>query len=1231
MKRGAVEINTKRNNWYLQRPLQAAEAGGGVSIELYRQIYAQLLSAEGQMVSKALDPMEFRQSLDLTQTYVNRSLPIVSTFLTAAILNSGNRFLISVAAPLWETDEMNFHSTRKEWNQIEYDDVAEGGIAGETSFSKWGWTDKLKQKKQSATVTMDLALDDTFGKAEWDENLSQLAADALLTLYKEVAYALLTIGYGNMVEDRSKNIPFDLSLLYRAEAEAMMIFALDQNRGFDMIRAMQERIPGLNLCIFPRNSMRFLREIKGESRKMDGQLITTNQQTNTIEARIVEGPDSFMSVKLGQQYIDFMEMPGFRVHSRDESTEDPLTAKITLAQYFAANPNVSFDEEVIRASSEHLAVRVFHQTKEIGQYYWVQFADQLRNCFMWDRETGQVSIYVHRLANKLNTGEAGGKPHVPAWAERGRSLDDQTSEDHSYGRPNAKALVDQDDLLKMKTFRHEFCGLTYDKTARRWRVPNTMGDYDPQALPNEAIGLASRHVALRCQQETGVNLRLLVSDTMALVNDINNAEATDSYVTQLIAANQGLEVGSDGVTQLRTNEVGGLVLPRPTDGTLLNMLYPPGFASGPGLVTLAREANSPAAPFRVAGERAASIVARWDLVGQFVERIVPGTEAADGANAGVSNNSTVAAALIDTLIGRGTPIFVNQRGADDPDLGNGLAALVLELTRNSFAQLKKGITARTNGVTSTVLRALCTLNERAFNASKAVFIAAQNEPTTENARVVTALAERILAIIPFGTPPNKLVAVVSEMATQFIAELGTSAAAASDFVRRMGDKKEVEKISPKQAKAEDTANLVSQLQIAEGPSGPAERSNFVRTSLVGSARLREFIRNAASNRGRMALGNHATMFRTHLEPGAHATDLPTSSLLRLAGAFRVSGQPTPRTPTPTQAQRTPKSKTLGALFTEAQMDPSGFARQEPDDPEDGPVASGAPLRQRYFGPWGSRLLYASRLRSEVEQLFFLIVAQAPNTLPVQLGLAECGAKLINVVMFRPFMEFTAKSVVCMQAGENTLLTVMSRFKVLVSKEDRGIFHVTANFYCGTVRTGPENIRLLPYCLPDRWLGGKNVDFMTDPSQWTLPNPIKPSIIALPVSVAEGVNGSTYGPRMHMVNQRTYRRPGYDISEHDNKYSGWRLYEVVFGPQTGYVDGMHRDERSKYWGSVDVSHVAHRAPCAYINQRTGLLEEQRGVGPGQDERMNTPGAEKTWNGDSHYFPDLPKDTYVRQRT
>ena len=105
----------------------------------------------------------------------------------------------------------------------------------------------------------------------------------------------------------------------------------------------------------------------------------------------------------------------------------------------------------------------------------------------------------------------------------------------------------------------------------------------------------------------------------------------------------------------------------------------------------------------------------------------------------------------------------------------------------------------------------------------------------------------------------------------------------------------------------------------------------------------------------------------------------------------------------------------------------------------------------------------------------------------------------------------------------------------------------------------------------------------------------------------------------MLNEETYLRPGIDLDNHYRKYSSWEFYQSIFSEKnTSMVEAMHA-ERQRYWQSVDISQVGHICCRTFLDEHSLERVEKEGVGPGCDRRMNMPGAEKTWNGQSTYFP------------
>src|SRR6202008_1819414 len=116
------------------------------------------------------------------------------------------------------------------------------------------------------------------------------------------------------------------------------------------------------------------------------------------------------------------------------------------------------------------------------------------------------------------------------------------------------------------------------------------------------------------------------------------------------------------------------------------------------------------------------------------------------------------------------------------------------------------------------------------------------------------------------------------------------------------------------------------------------------------------------------------------------------------------------------------------------------------------------------GPMENRLKYLEdEVKEPIHKVFFLALLQASNTLWTHHKLTGCNAKLLNVVLFRPFIELYACSIIVMKAGEESGAVPISRFDTYISKEDRGYFHIGCSYYSGFIRLQPQNFRMIPYC------------------------------------------------------------------------------------------------------------------------------------------------------------------------
>src|SRR5277367_4985275 len=123
------------------------------------------------------------QPLDLIAHYKNREVQQASTWVTAATLNARAGWLSQTASPIYPTAELNFTTTYSEINCIKYDRTAAGGIPNQQTYRETQWSDKSHKVQLNAVIELDLALDPTFGRQRWVQQLAGLASNAMLTVH----------------------------------------------------------------------------------------------------------------------------------------------------------------------------------------------------------------------------------------------------------------------------------------------------------------------------------------------------------------------------------------------------------------------------------------------------------------------------------------------------------------------------------------------------------------------------------------------------------------------------------------------------------------------------------------------------------------------------------------------------------------------------------------------------------------------------------------------------------------------------------------------------------------------------------------------------------------------------------------------------------------------------------------------------------------------------------------
>ena len=1283
MKRGRTEIYTKKDNYHQGKALIIANEGtggvGATSIELYKQIWGQVITGDNELNIKALDDVEYMQNIDLTRQYKDRSFEIIGQAQTALMHNEGNSFLITVAAPMFLTDELNFQSRHKEWNQIEYTRLSETGVAEETSFTEWGWTDKLERRKLEAKVSMELALDNNYGASVWQENLAVLASTGLLTLMKEAAYALVTIGYSNHVEEAIGSHAVDLGRLLRYETMAFMACAMGMDRFLSLIRNAQDKVPGYNTVIMPYKTSQRLRDMVGESRQVDATLISLNAQTQEYEQRLGAGPRTVKTAQVGDRSVDFFEMTGFKVNERSDEIEDPMVARVTLCQAIPSNHNIKATDAVALqcANADSLDTFLFYQTTDVGEDRRIAFKEALKHCFAYNKKTGAPSAHLHRLC-KVKNDQLDMAVKVPYafndLINTGYVASDINDEDQTYDyeTPDVQSLQGHTDLEQMVSWRHHCALVTWDPRREEWRVPNRVGDMHLSALPHEWLHRVVRILdGAFAHYSKGQSLRQVIADTNDFFDEIDAAPWTVDYAKAFLDAQMPYILDSDGSVKPVTtdaqgntiepsfavNEFGSNRLPSNESGALDDMVYPPSFYS---LETLAREGNKPGSPWQRAGKEAQRLLASLRTTQSFLRETYGDTDVVNGAYAPEALQRD---APLDTLIAaiRGRPGTV-YGGVPSTATSQGVAPRAATATPLSDVStaINAGNAATINLGALTILpsralRALFSLNAKTFNDYRAEFAAYLDGSLPPNQRdVMERLVEAILAT-------NKFDAARDESKVKFASAL-TSAVidalragdvkGAGDLITKAAGKRTGEALRAEWANndyyREDSSDdtLRTRLRTAEENAAtsaavafvPANQtrtqrrdavgaraearpvrffqgeydgvnpSQYLRTTLVATQSLDDFIAEtgfkwvlpgSASKPAEPATGAELRDRDARIEAGRK----------RLGGLHALSG-------VYSALNGMSEKAVVEEMEQEYRFDARlGFGARPVGRGNVVQSAKSDNIADEYFGPWAERLRYANTMENDAERMLFLALIQTPNTLDVHMRLANYGAQIINLIMFRPFIEMTAKSVIVMEA-RNAILTAMSRAKVIVSKEDRGVFHVGSSFYTGTIRVNPDNIYMIPLCDADRWIGGKNHSFVQSADDWNTPNPQRPSIIVMPTAVCE----RTYDGQIPADWKSMYLRPDIDVNNHFRKYSSADLFNVVFGERlVGSVKMAHLDRKS-YWKFVNVSLAGHLAPRGFIDPRTGDYVQYNGNGPGNDIRQNMPGAEKVFDGQAEFFPN-----------
>jgi len=1351
-------------------PMVAAERGAMV-IEAQRKFMKNMWGAPDNILA-GINDVSYLQNTDLTSLYKDRIIPIPSNQVTAAMLNGQAGFLSSVVSPMFQTPEMNFQVKYREMNQLVYTRTAAGGIPNEQTYTETTWTDTVERVQLNAKIGMEVALDPNFGEDRWLFELAGLASNAMLTIHKSIAYALITIGYQNMVENQSRDIPFDLSKLLQAESSAFALAALDQSRFERLIRSYERRILGLNMLILPQGASSYISELTGESSSMIAQKMIQDPETERWEIEMIEGPRTVKTLVFGERRIQCVELPEFAVNMKDDRREQPLETLVTLGQFYPPDPDVHATDCNTHSRCDVLDPYLFFETKTQGDEVKVSWLQALRSAFYYDHKTGKVSDKAYKFADHMtNIVKKNPQKRPYDWIKPG--ADDINKElDYDNNEPDID-LIKKPTLLEMHGWRDQFVGVTYIPTLNEYRVPIRIGDFHLRALPNEWVLKCAEHIGTHIGGGTdGLSqFDSMINEFISLSHDIARTEWTNDYLRALIDTNlvkmRGTLTGNNRklkfdptpierrnnfpsaalLDEWVPNEFGALDIPH-REGRV-KMSYPPGFDFGGGIMTLAKEATDDNSDWKEAGARAKRVVDYFKLLLTHVKEYI-------GHNDNIDESLTppwihadnAVANLMDSIRPHGIPVFLavpntlsstelqnqQERGKvrrqdflnilddnvilrDNVDntktningLDTNVSYLISNIVRfmscltdtvyqEAYKQIglfkNKTFSSQTRDLMSLILD-ICKYNNNtkdkvddttSFVASLITyeFLKKINEGKDDNDRIL--LLNNLLKDANKSTTRRTLIEklknehgfITSSNINNFSRELiqleRNSKSIITNTISTYSYEELVDKVNEQQIlenKINRTDKETTRLEQLEQelisadvdirppipqPKGKIsgnysqQPEDFKRAPLMASNKLLEYLETANPI---LAIPADPASFynapiRVDLAIPASLKEMKKMQSLRndqfglssLAFNLKFEGKGFSSSGKGLGVNLgdpfiTKKSKSVNIENFLSSTTSFGAFGDE-DDEISRRYRPNAPLHQRkvkvtdedgeeeeideevfdeFFGPWDNRMKFANNISSPVVRFLFRSILLSKNSMNIHEKLFKSGMKIINVMMFRLCIQHIVSSAIVMEAGSNTIMTPIGHAHVMVTKEERGIFNINCGFFHGIIRKNPYNIGLIPYCIPNTFIGGMKIDFMRDPSHWHYQNPEKESIIAILTPVSEYM----YEAPIHMLNRPTYSRPDIDNAPHLRKWSGADYFEHVFGSHNvNAVDNWH-NERKSYGRFVNTSLVAHRGVVGYIDSSTGKYKQVEGTGPRGDIRMNIHGAHEVFNGVAVRFP------------
>lgn len=649
------------------------------------------------------------QAMDIISQYKDRALEVPSNQLTAMILNGQASWLSDTAAPIFPTAEFNFKSSFREMNMIEFTRTAAGGIPNEQTYRTTSWKDTIEKVQLNARLEMDLSLDPNYGEDLWMFHLAGLAANAMLTIHKTIAYSILHIAYTNLVGDNVKTNMYDLSKILAKEEEYFGIAAFDQVKYLRMIRRMEDVIMDMDTVIIPHNSVCYISELLGESTSMQSQKVVTDPVSGNLEWHFAMGKKSVKTVMYGEKMLHFVEMPQFRVNMDVDDKEQPLRTSVTVAQVYPCDPDIKAEgrPNLIKDGCD---IRIFAQSKSQGDEAVVSIKDAYNASFYFDEDskTGDgLSKYAHAFCRFKTQTIVNDNNLIPwDWNEanpkrRFKDHDINREPEFDHNTPNIDYIYGKEKIQDMRGWRDQFFGVTYIPEEKAFRLPKRIADFELAAIPNKWIHKSARAIASVANKMSSFSMDFdtMMDETYELLDDIANAEWTDDYIVALINANidkmynyndvdakgnpkfaptqkkvprgeENLFPNASRLDEWVPNRFGSLNLPKKTGR--MSQTYPPGFDNGPGLLTLSKEADDDSSEWKEVGARAKRVVVFWDMFARLIREYIGPSDVINACLTPpwfhVNSETTV---LIDSFRNYKAPVFLavpatmQSKGADE--------------------------------------------------------------------------------------------------------------------------------------------------------------------------------------------------------------------------------------------------------------------------------------------------------------------------------------------------------------------------------------------------------------------------------------------------------------------------------------------------------------------------------------------------------------------------------------